>query len=48
MDEEMLAVAREMSEPAMECTSLNRLATLAAENGQDFARAEELLQQALN
>ena len=46
--EEMLAVAREMSEPAMECTSLNRLATLAAQNGQDFARAEELLQQALN
>jgi predicted ATPase/DNA-binding SARP family transcriptional activator len=46
--EEMLAVAREMYEPVMECTSLNRLATLAAQSDHDLARADELLQQALN
>jgi len=45
--EEMLALAREMHEPAMECAALNRLATLAAQSDHGFARAEELLQQAL-
>ncbi|HKF35407.1 MAG TPA: AAA family ATPase, partial [Ktedonobacteraceae bacterium] len=45
--EEMLALAREMHEPVMECVALNRLATLAAQSNQDVARAEELLQQAL-
>jgi predicted ATPase/DNA-binding SARP family transcriptional activator len=45
--EEMLALAREVREPAMECAALNRLATLAAQSNQDFARAEEFLQQAL-
>jgi tetratricopeptide (TPR) repeat protein len=45
--EEMLTLAREMHEPAMECAALNRLATLAAQGNQDVASAEELLQQAL-
>src|SRR5439155_7727554 len=36
-----------LHEPVMECAALNRLATKAAQNSQDFARAEELLQQAL-
>ncbi len=45
--EEMLALSREVREPAMECAALNRLATLAAQSNQDVARAEELLQQAL-
>jgi predicted ATPase/DNA-binding SARP family transcriptional activator len=45
--EEMLALAREMHAPAMECAALNRLANQAAQNSLDFARAEELLQQAL-
>src|SRR5260221_13907631 len=34
-------------EPVMECAALNRLATQAAQNSQNLARAEELLQQAL-
>lgn len=45
--EEMLGLAREMHVPAMECTALNRLATMSAQNNHDVARAEELLQQAL-
>ncbi len=45
--EEMLALAREMHAPAMECTALNRLATMSAQTSHDVARAEELLQQAL-
>ncbi len=44
---EMLALARERHAPAMECAALNHLATLAAQYSLDFARAEELLQQAL-
>ncbi len=45
--EEMLALARKMRAPAMECAALNRLATLAARTSLDVARVEELLQQAL-
>jgi predicted ATPase/DNA-binding SARP family transcriptional activator len=45
--EELLALARALHEPVMECAALNRLATQAAQNSQDLARAEELLQQAL-
>jgi DNA-binding SARP family transcriptional activator/predicted ATPase len=45
--EEMLALAQEMHAPAMECTALNRLATMSAQTSHDVARAEELLQQAL-
>jgi DNA-binding SARP family transcriptional activator/tetratricopeptide (TPR) repeat protein len=45
--EEMLTLAREMQESAMECAALNRLATLVARTSLDVARAEELLQQAL-
>ena len=45
--EELLTLARALREPAMECAALNRLATQAAQNSQDLARAEQLLQQAL-
>jgi predicted ATPase/DNA-binding SARP family transcriptional activator len=45
--EELLTLARALHEPVMECAALNRLATQAAENSQNLARAEELLQQAL-
>jgi tetratricopeptide (TPR) repeat protein len=45
--EELLTLARALHEPVMECAALNRLATQAAQNSQDLARAEELLQQAL-
>ena len=45
--EELLTLAREVHEPVMECAALNRLATQAAQNSQNLARAEELLQQAL-
>ncbi len=45
--EELLALAEEMHEPAIKCAALNRLGTLAAQNNQDLARAEDLLQQAL-
>jgi tetratricopeptide (TPR) repeat protein len=45
--EELLTLAQEMHEPAIKCAALNRLATLAAQNNQDLARAEDLLQQAL-
>ena len=45
--EELLILARVWHEPVMECAALNRLATLAAQNRLDQARAEELLQQAL-
>src|SRR5437763_12749612 len=45
--EELLTLARALHEPVMECAALNRLATQAAQNSQNFARAEELLQQAL-
>src|SRR5439155_391967 len=44
---ELLTLARALHEPVMECAALNRLATQAAQNSQDLARAEELLQQAL-
>ena len=45
--QELLTLARTLREPVIECAVLNRLATLAAQNNQNFARAEELLQQAL-
>src|SRR5207253_5298796 len=45
--EELLTLARALHEPVMECAALNRLATQAALNRLDLARAEELLQQAL-
>jgi DNA-binding SARP family transcriptional activator/predicted ATPase len=45
--EELLTLARAWHEPVMECAVLNRLATLAAQNSLDLARAEELLHQAL-
>ena len=45
--EELLTLARALHEPVMECAALNRLATQAAQNSQNLARAEELLQQAL-
>lgn len=45
--EELLMLARVWRDPVMECAALNRLATLAAQNRLDLARAEELLQQAL-
>ena len=45
--EELLTLARALHEPVMECAALNRLATQAAQNSQDLARARELLQQAL-
>jgi len=45
--EELLTMARALHEPVMECAALNRLATQAAQNSLDLARAEELLQQAL-
>jgi tetratricopeptide (TPR) repeat protein len=45
--EELLTLARALHEPVMECAALNRLATQAAQNSQDLARVEELLQQAL-
>src|SRR6266699_2409463 len=45
--EELLMLARVWRKPVMECAALNRLATLAAQNRLDLARAEELLQQAL-
>jgi predicted ATPase/DNA-binding SARP family transcriptional activator len=44
---ELLTLARALHEPVMECAALNRLATQAAQNSQNLARAEELLQQAL-
>ncbi|HEY6407325.1 MAG TPA: AAA family ATPase [Ktedonobacteraceae bacterium] len=44
--EEMLTLARERQDPAMECAALNRLATLAAQRGR-AATVEGLLQQAL-
>ncbi len=44
---ELLILARALHEPVMECAALNRLATQAAQNSQNLARAEELLQQAL-
>lgn len=46
--DELLILARTLHEPGMECAVLNRLATQAAQNKQNFARAEELLQQALS
>ena len=45
--EELLTLARALHEPVLECAALNRLATQAAQNSQNLARAEELLQQAL-
>jgi predicted ATPase/DNA-binding SARP family transcriptional activator len=45
--EELLTLARALHEPVMECAALNRLATQAAESSYNFARAEELLHQAL-
>jgi DNA-binding SARP family transcriptional activator/predicted ATPase len=45
--EEMLSLARAVHEPVMECSALNRLATLTGRKGQDLAQAQELLQQAL-
>ncbi|HET9920718.1 MAG TPA: AAA family ATPase, partial [Ktedonobacteraceae bacterium] len=45
--QELLALARALQEPVLECAALNRLATQAAQNSQNLARAEELLQQAL-
>ncbi len=45
--EELLTLARALHEQGMECAALNRLATQAAQNRQDLARAEELLQRAL-
>jgi DNA-binding SARP family transcriptional activator/tetratricopeptide (TPR) repeat protein len=43
----MLTVAQESSTPEMECTALNRLATLAAQVAYDMETAMEFLQQAL-
>ncbi|HEY6406148.1 MAG TPA: AAA family ATPase, partial [Ktedonobacteraceae bacterium] len=45
--EEMLTQAREMLEPVMECTALNRLATLLSQRSQNATRVEDLLHQAL-
>src|SRR5207244_2686875 len=46
--EEMLTLAQEMQESAMECAALNRLATLAGWNNPESRRAKELLHQALS
>src|SRR5829696_2394239 len=45
--EEMLAGAREVRDPQLECAALNHLAVLAAQRRSDMRRAEVLLRESL-
>jgi predicted ATPase len=45
--QEMLVLARERKAPQMECSALNRQATLVAQDARDFEHANELLRAAL-
>jgi len=45
--EEMLARAREVGDPRLECAALNHLAVLAAQRRSDMGRAEALLRESL-